>query len=259
MRPPFLMTRGDGPLVAAAIHAGHELRPEVARLVAVDEATRLREEDPFTDRWVDLAGTRVVVRRSRFEVDLNRPRERAVYHTPEDAWGIRVWPSKPAAELVDASLAIYDEFYGVVRQLLDELLSRCPAFLVLDLHSYCHRRGGPDVPHDAPEANPEINLGTATVDRAAFGAVVDAFVGELRQFDFHGRSLDVRENVRFRGGHFSSWINRRYPGAGCAVAVEVKKIFMDEWSGELDERVFDELGRALAAAAAAALDRLERR
>ena len=30
-------------------------------------------------------------RRSRFEVDLNRPREEAVYRVPEDCWGLDVW------------------------------------------------------------------------------------------------------------------------------------------------------------------------
>lgn len=76
---------GDGPLLAAAVHDGHELRDEVAELIALDEATRLREEDPFTGEWTAMAPNRMVVRRSRFEVDVNRPRETAVYRTPEDA------------------------------------------------------------------------------------------------------------------------------------------------------------------------------
>ena len=33
----------------------------------------------------------VSVTRSRFEADLNRPRDRAVYLTPADAWGHQVW------------------------------------------------------------------------------------------------------------------------------------------------------------------------
>ena len=34
---------GDGPLIAAAVHAGHELREEVAGLSALSDGDRLRE------------------------------------------------------------------------------------------------------------------------------------------------------------------------------------------------------------------------
>ena len=71
----FSVRDAPGPVVMTAIHAGHELRPELADLVLVDASIRLREEDPFTDRLA-VAGTRVTVHRSRFEVDLNRPRAR---------------------------------------------------------------------------------------------------------------------------------------------------------------------------------------
>jgi hypothetical protein len=40
--------RGSGPLMATAIHDGHQVRQEVERLMAITSADRLREEDPFT-------------------------------------------------------------------------------------------------------------------------------------------------------------------------------------------------------------------
>ncbi|HEU4335868.1 MAG TPA: hypothetical protein VFR45_01015, partial [Nocardioides sp.] len=40
----------DGPVVATSVHAGHELRPEIAEAMVLDRAERFREEDPFTDR-----------------------------------------------------------------------------------------------------------------------------------------------------------------------------------------------------------------
>src|SRR6478609_3269515 len=88
---PFVVLDGHEPLVTTAIHAGHELRPSIAHHLVLDEATRLREEDPYTDRIVGPEGTKIVVRRSRFEIDLNRPRDHAVYVTPEDAWGLELW------------------------------------------------------------------------------------------------------------------------------------------------------------------------
>ena len=64
---------GEGPIIASAIHDGHDVRPEVASLLALDDAQRLREEDPHTAGWTRVAPTRIVGLVSRFEVDLNRP------------------------------------------------------------------------------------------------------------------------------------------------------------------------------------------
>ena len=89
------LTKGDSPIVAAAVHDGHELRAEVAKLMALGDSERKREEDPYTGGWTAVAPTRIIGLNSRFEVDLNRPREKAVYLTPEDAWGLDVWRESP--------------------------------------------------------------------------------------------------------------------------------------------------------------------
>lgn len=243
--------------MAAAIHAGHRIRSDVIGLLAVDEQTRLREEDPFTDRLTGIAPNRIVVSTSRFEVDLNRPPEKAVYLTPEDAWGIDVWRAPPPPEVVRQSLGLYERFYGDLTRLLEELLAEHARSVVLDLHSYCHRRGGPGSPVDDPAANPEVNLGTASVDREKWSSLVERLAADLRAFDFDGRGLDVRENVRFRGGHFSSWINRRYPGRVCAIAIELKKTFMDEWTGRLAGEEFALVLGALQSAVPGLLEELD--
>ena len=121
---------------------------------ALPEPDRLREEDPYTGSWTAVAGTRIVGRRSRFEVDLNRPREKAVYRTPADAWGLRVWRSDPGENLISASLAEYDAFYSYVRGVLTDVRKRHGIFVVFDLHSYNHRRDGPDASPGGPGREP---------------------------------------------------------------------------------------------------------
>ena len=236
MTKPFceMTAEGDLPLVVTAIHAGHEARDEVAALFALDDAGRLREEDPFTDFLTAIAGNRIVVNRSRFEVDLNRPREKAVYLLSADAWGLEVWKKTPERALVERSLAEFDRFYEQAEQFLADLVRRFGYFVVLDLHSYNHLRQGPEGPPEPPEANPEVNVGTGNLDRDRWSPVVEGFIDELSRVDFQGRRLDVRENVKFRGGYFSKWIFERFGPAGCAMAVEFKKFFMDEWTGRAD-------------------------
>jgi hypothetical protein len=73
------------------------------------------------------------------------------------------------------------------------------------------------------------------MDRNRWAKVVDRLIVELREFDFCGRHLDVRENVKFKGGHLEHWIHTNFPASGCAIEIELKKFFMDEWSGEVDQ------------------------
>jgi N-formylglutamate amidohydrolase len=244
-------SRGDGPIIATAIHAGHDLRPEVAALITLSEPDRLREEDPYTDQWLWVGDHTIDVSVSRFEVDLNRPRDAAVYRTPDDAWGLELWKHEPGDDLVARSLERYDAFYASLADLCDEVAAAHDRFVVLDLHSYNHRRGGPDAPVDDPAANPEINVGTGTVDHAVWGEVITAFSEAMAEHPFDGGHLDVRENVRFQGGHMSGWLNDRYAGRGCALAIEMKKIYMDEWTGKVDESALVATGEALSKAAVA--------
>lgn len=243
---PLAELVGDpsSPVLATAIHAGHDLRPEVDRCLALDEATRLREEDPYTDRFTACADARLVVHRSRFEVDLNRGRDEAVYREPDDAWGLDLWRDGLPDELVERSLDLYDAFHESLAAHLDALAARGP-FVVFDLHSYNHRRQGPDAPPDPPAENPDVNVGTASLDRERWGDVVDTFIEVMRGARVEGAPLDVRENVRFGGAHLARWVHERYPGTGCALALEMKKTFMDEWTGRVDAARLDALTSAL--------------
>jgi N-formylglutamate deformylase len=241
------IAEGQEPIAATAIHEGHGLRPEVRAIVALPDSARLREEDPGTGILATVASTQIVARRSRFEVDLNRPRDSAVYLSPDDAWGLQVWKRPPPAHLVAQSREQWDAFYAEAQRVFSEMESRYGHFVVLDLHSYNHRRAGKDAAPDDPALNPEVNIGTGSLDRKRWGLLVDRFTGDLSAFDFLGRHLDVRENVRFKGGHFSRWIHANFSESACCLAVEFKKFFMDEWTGRFDAEEFEAVSRALSA------------
>lgn len=247
---------GNSPLIATAIHAGHDLSPAFAEVTALSDADRLREEDPYTDAFTGLAPTRIVVNRSRFEVDLNRPPEEAVYRTGEDAWGEDLWHQPLTDEMIASSQRKHAEFYGMLERVLRSVEQEFGAFVVYDLHSYNHRRGGPDAPPDDPQANPDINLGTGSLDRRRWGPVADRFLEDLSRQHVAGRPLDVRENVKFEGRYLAAFIHERFPTSGCALAIEVKKTFMDEHTGILDMGRHAEIHRALSATTAGVLQEL---
>lgn len=247
--PPWSIDVGDGPIVATAIHSGHELRPEVAEWMAIDDRERLREEDPLTDIWTSVGDSSIRVHRSRFEVDLNRPRDKAIARNPDDSWGLTVWRERPPTTVIERSLAEYDSFYDEVDALLDFLLGRWNRILVLDLHSYNHRRDGPGQPGASQLCNPEVNIGTGTMDRDRWAPLVDTFIDELRGQEIQGRALDVRENVKFKGGYFPLGLHSRYPDNVCVLSLEFKKIFMDEWTATASIAALEALRIALRDAA----------
>ena len=254
----WTLKKGDGPIIATAVHDGHDLRPEVAEIMKLTEAERLREEDPYTSSWVDIVDTQIVALRSRFEMDLNRPREQAIYRDPEDAWGLDIWSTRPSDEIVERSLAQYDAYYEMLRAVCDEKRERHGKFVLYDIHSYNHRRHGEEHPEEDPIENPEVNIGTGTMERKRWAPLVDRFIADLREFDFMGRRLDVRENVKFKGGNQVRWLHNNYPESGVGLAIEFKKFWMDEWTGEKDAEMIAELGRALRSTLPGVLEELKK-
>lgn len=231
-----------GPLVATAIHTGHGLRPEIAAEMVLDEQVRFREEDPFTDRIAGQLPEVLRVDRSRFEVDLNRPRDKAVYQTPDDCWGLDVWRAgRLSDELTEGSLAEYDAFYAELGRRLDQVAARGP-FVLYDVHSYNHRRPGADADPEPIADNPEVNVGTGSLDRDRWAPVVEAFNSAMAD----DGAIDVRENVKFQGANLAAWVHERYPETGCVLALEFKKTFMDEWTGEPDTARIQYLADVLA-------------
>ena len=224
--------RGEGPILATAIHDGTCLRPESAALMRLSSLERLREEDPHTGDIIAAVPTRVVAHRSRFEVDLNRAREQAVYRTAEEAWGLQVWKQPPTDDFVSHSLAQHDGFYDMMRGLLQGIEREHGSFVLLDVHSYNHRRSGPDgAPTPAAQA-PDVNIGTFSMPPGRWDHVLQALTDTVESFDYRGRRLDIRRNVAFQGkGALARFVHTHFAHTGCAIALEVKKFFMDEWTG----------------------------
>lgn len=235
--PWWTLQRSDDAIVATAIHDGNQLRPEVADAIALSQAERLHEEDPFTGQAIIDVPTHVIAGLSRFEVDLNRAHDDAVYLAPAQCWGLHAWREPPGDALVQRSRQIHRAFYAMLEQLLDEVADAHDRFVVLDVHSYNHRRDGPQAAPMPAQDAPDINIGTHSMPRARWASVLDPLMESMHGFDFLGRRLDVRENVAFQGkGELARFVHQRYPQTGCAIAIEFKKFYMDEWTGEPDPR-----------------------
>ena len=145
---------------------------------------------------------------------------------------MNVWKEQPTSEAIEDSLAIHGAYYAMLLEILRGLGTALRTL---------HRARRPQLqsspwraeasPSDLAKA-PDINIGTFSMDRKQWAHVVDPFMEKLRSFQIGGHRIDVRENVAFEGrGEQTRFIHDAFPKTGCAIAVEFKKFFMDEWTG----------------------------
>ena len=131
-----------------------------------------------------------------------------------------------------------------LRDHLDRLAANGP-FLVLDVHSYNHRRHGRDAP-PAGAGNPEVNVGTGALDGERGGS------GRVRRGSATSRCADTistfvstcASEVAICAAGSSTTTPHGVP-----LAIEFKKVFMDEWTGECDDAHVSELREHLGVAA----------
>lgn len=255
MEMVYHIHRAESPIIAAAIHDGHLLAAPLVDYMHLQAHERFREEDPYTADMADLPVSRIFVDTSRFQTDLNRRRDQAVYRQPEDAWGLTVWRPVLPELIVRQLLEGYDRFYSDVAQLLQQTIALFGYFMVLDIHSYNHRRHHPqEIAHTSE--NPEINLGSGH-NHERWKPVGHRVVSFLAHHQINGRFLDVRENVKFKGGGFAEWVNRNYGDYGCVLSLEFKKTFMDEWTGRVDLKHLSRIKSMLKGAIPFLLDKLD--
>lgn len=132
----------QAPVLALAIHNGHELPDSLLPYMGIDEDTRYREEDPHTGSFAELFSNHIIVESSRFAVDLNRPIHRAIYQNPEDAWGLNVRSKALNDTMIQLLRQDYEDWYAVLSYQIERMLSLHPFLMVFDLHSYNHRSVG---------------------------------------------------------------------------------------------------------------------
>lgn len=218
------------PILALAIHNGHEMHPVLLQQCGIDEATRLREEDPYTEEFTKPFPNRIVVYTSRFTVDLNRNPEKAIYLKPDDCWGLPVRTIMPSDVLISELKQDYSQWYSLLTYSIQKLLAKHPLIIVLDLHSYNHRRLGPDAEPDSQKNNPDIILGRNNMSEKYY-SWVEKLCAEINNVDILGHRIDCRIDIKFTGGSLSRWLHVTFPDRVICLAIEFKKIFMDEWTG----------------------------
>ncbi len=220
------------PVVCTAVHAGHEFRNSLIPKVALSEEARLYEEDPYTDQLIHAMPITLIAQDSRYEYDLNRPVANCIY---AKAWGKTVWKTKLSAKERTESTNKHQIFYRVLDALINNIEQQFGAALVFDVHSYNHLRRDGDTP--------TFNIGSEQIDLDRWKNIIDLSLDKLSKIDLPNIPVLALENSVFYGrGYLISHINSRFQHS-LVLPLEVKKVFMDEISGEIYPLVMQSLSQ----------------
>ncbi|MBD3636319.1 MAG: DUF1704 domain-containing protein [Crocinitomicaceae bacterium] len=218
------------PFVCTAIHDGHNFREELQDNIIHTEYERWYEEDPKTLEFISSFPIVLAGKDSRFEYDLNRPPETAVY---KDAWGKPVWKKALTARERTTSLSKHENFYRVVEALITKLEKLFKACVVYDIHSYNYKRHERDVP--------VFNVGTERIDVKKFGNVKNAFLKGLASIELPDIKNTTAENDVFMGrGYLLQFVTEKFDNT-LVLATEIKKIYCNEETGEYFSQVIDSI------------------
>ena len=206
--------------VCGAVHDGSQFRKELWDNCLHSQYDRWFEEDPCTKEFVKTHPIVIAGCDSRFEYDLNRAPESAIY---EDAWGKKLWKYPlPEAEQ-RKSLQKHHNFYKVVHTLITKLEEMFGVIVIYDMHSYNWKRWDREVP--------VINLGTANIDNERFGETIEHWRSSLSKIKLPYKiEATSKINDTFQGnGYFLKYITKNFSNT-LVLATEFKKIYCDEYS-----------------------------
>ena len=209
------------PYICGAVHDGNQFRPSLWENCKHSAYERWYEEDPCTKQMVHSFPILIAGRDSRFEYDLNREPESAVY---EDAWGKQLWKTPLSEEEKSRSLAKHANFYKVVNSLVQRLESEFSNVVVFDMHSYNWKRWDREVP--------VWNLGTSNIDNEKYGELAESWSKKLGMMQLpNGISSTSKINDTFQGnGYFLKYITQNFNNT-LVLATEISKVYCDELTG----------------------------
>ncbi|AOW19463.1 N-formylglutamate amidohydrolase [Urechidicola croceus] len=205
--------------ICGAVHDGHQFRKSLWNNCLHSEYDRWFEEDPATKEMVQSFPIVIAGCDSRFEYDLNRAPETAIY---TDAWGKQLWKNPLPDSERKYSLEKHTNFYRVVDALVRKIEEIFTVAVVYDMHSYNWKRWNREVP--------TFNLGTGNIDNNRFGDDAESWRKSLSEIKLpHNIKSTSLINDTFQGnGYFLKFITSKFKNT-LVLATEVKKVYCDEY------------------------------
>lgn len=241
------------PYIGTAIHHGHQFREELVPVCALGEPERYYEEDPGSGDWLDGLPITIIGGDSRYEYDLNRSPDECIY---TEAWGKPVWHRPLTDEEQQLSLAKHNRYYRILGALLEKLENMFGRCLLFDIHSYNMKR-------DGREKAPVFNVGTAQIEKRRWHKTLKRLDENLNSIELPNLDVRSERDAVFYGLGYQATFTRKNFKAVLTIPVEVKKVYLDENTGEffplVHQSLRENLSRALFDTAASFASRLKKK
>lgn len=231
--------RAPSRYLGVALHSGNAVRAELSDVMAVSPHDRFREEDPYTERFIEDFPLQIIAHDSRFEYDLNCEQEQTIYSSDEKKWGLKVWNRELTEGEKRTTYSKFKEFHAILDIVVELMLEQDSPVVLFDIHSFCYQRERKINWFD--DEMPEINLGIRYINRHFFSPLIDCFLEGVSGTVIDGHPVRVVENELFPGGYLTRKYAQRQNRRVLVLAIEYKKIFMDEWTGDLYNDIFNVL------------------
>lgn len=219
------------PCIGTAIHNGHKLRSDLQNCCLLSNEERRFEEDPYTDAMVEPLPISVICQDSRYEYDLNREEGSCIY---DKAWGKQVWGEALTGKQRNLSLAKHTTYYKIMNALVNKLESLFGRCLVFDIHSYNFKR-------IENQVAPTFNIGTNNIDNDQWQSSLQHLLGQLSRVKLPNLKTVTAQDEVFQGKGYQVKHGRKFWPKTLVIPLEVKKVYMDETSGEVFPVVLEKL------------------
>lgn len=223
------------PYICTSIHGGTNFNETLEEKLNIDKFDRWQEEDPCTDEFIDGFPITIKALDSRYEYDLNRSTDDAIYH---EAWGKLVWKEELTYEEKEEILKKHSDFYKLYKHLVSRLKTLYKDIYVFDMHSYNYQRS------DSRKDLPLFNLGTHYIEDRYRG-VIDEVLERLSMIEIDSIENSSRENDVFHGKGYLAAFTASELEDVCVFPIEVKKVYCNENTGEYYRETIDELSISL--------------
>lgn len=227
------------PFIATAIHAGSNFDSALKSHCQLTETERYFEEDPFTDHFITGLPITLIAHDSRYAYDLNRTLDSCIYDT---AWGKAVWHTPLTDKLKNTLIAKHASYYEVLSALVTAIESMHQKCCIIDVHSYNYQR-------IADKVTPVFNIGTHFINKRKWHNTLKKFsLALLTEMDIPNIETTVEHDLVFYGrAHQAEFIHTHFKNT-LLIPLEVKKIYMDELSGEHYPLVIEAIAQGLQSA-----------
>ncbi|MCF6801675.1 flavohemoglobin expression-modulating QEGLA motif protein [Thiotrichales bacterium 19S3-11] len=223
------------PYIATAIHAGDKINPSLKDKYKIKKSQRYYEEDPFTDTFINGLDISLVVNDSRYYYDLNRQLKESIY---DIAWGEVVY-KKPLSNYIKQKIyQKHQSYYQILNVLITQLEALFNQCYLFDIHSYNYKRIQ-DI------ETPVFNIGTHYINKKQHAKVLASFHQLLKRIDLPNIDTTVKKDCVFHGrGYQAEFVSKNFSKT-LVFPLEVKKIYMDELTGESYPLVIEAISKGL--------------